>query len=485
MTSKERIRASDFFDLDESQGSLDFVDVDIHGDLPVFIDPRALRLLASEWGGHCVALVQDFFSLVMTLIKDGDHSRARRLLGELREPNETHLGLSRARAQGRALGPGSAHAVWDALRTSEAAKSGMLEDLEDSILMVPGISDDIVSDITTNLIRGPLIEYTQQVCDQLGIPMTEGVASGPLWNPISHEWQSQFVALPTTPFGKILLVPKVIVRARMTYDVSEYYQHYLLTHLQQLELSANTELVQLLKNGTRRVTKKSLMEKYGTGKGTVVRVTREHPEILERYRSAKAGNARPPLTHEQLSEELVAEAVNWDDLLGDVLECEPGAEDANKYHKRVASLLRALFYPALADMRVEREIHEGRKRIDISFANVLANPQHFFSWLGTHYPAPYVFAECKNYGRGIGNPEIDQLAGRFSPSRGQFGILVCRSLEDRSRFVKRCRDTVNDARGYIIGLTDEDLSALAQEAQAFGTGAGRGLLQERFDELVN
>lgn len=75
----------------------------------------------------------------------------------LREPNETHLGLSAGRSKGRALGTELARDVWKALSQSEAAKSGLLRDLEDTILMVEGISVDIVSDMTTNIIRGPLI----------------------------------------------------------------------------------------------------------------------------------------------------------------------------------------------------------------------------------------------------------------------------------------------------------------------------------------
>jgi DNA-binding FadR family transcriptional regulator len=75
-----------------------------------------LRLLKTEWGEECVALVQDFFSAVMEAIRSGDNDAARRLLRTLREPNETHLGLSVAKSRGRALGHESAGDVWQALR---------------------------------------------------------------------------------------------------------------------------------------------------------------------------------------------------------------------------------------------------------------------------------------------------------------------------------------------------------------------------------
>jgi len=234
---------SEHYGLGRAQPTLDFVDVPVDGDLRVFVDPRALRLLASEWGSECISSVQNFFRAVLKAIQEGRHADAQALLRALREPNETRLGLSRGRPRGRALGPESANSVWDALRQSEAVRSGLLEDLEDTILMVEGISSDIVSDITTNLIRGPLIQYTQDACAYYGIPMETDVDSGPLWVPREQRWESAYVSLPVAAGRKLLLVPKAVVRRRMDYDPEEYYNNYILEHLQEQELSANSELL--------------------------------------------------------------------------------------------------------------------------------------------------------------------------------------------------------------------------------------------------
>jgi hypothetical protein len=150
------VRVSQHYKLKRSQAELDFVDVDVRGDTPLFLDPQAVRRLPGTWGHECVAYVQDFFTSVLQAINEGRNADARRLLRGLREPNETHLGLSRGRARGRALGPESARRVWEALSKSQAAQTGLLTHLEDTILLVPGIGPDIVSDIGTNLIRLPL-----------------------------------------------------------------------------------------------------------------------------------------------------------------------------------------------------------------------------------------------------------------------------------------------------------------------------------------
>jgi hypothetical protein len=55
------MRVSEHYALGRSQPTLDFVDVDIVADTPVFISPKALTMLPSEFGDQCVHLVQNFF----------------------------------------------------------------------------------------------------------------------------------------------------------------------------------------------------------------------------------------------------------------------------------------------------------------------------------------------------------------------------------------------------------------------------------------
>jgi len=166
-----RAKVSEYFNLNRQQYELDFVDVDIWGDVPLYIDPGALRQSDDPWAQQCVSLLQDFFAEVLNAIHAGNRSRAQDLLRALREPNDTHLGLSKNRARGRAVGSGNADKLIDHLQKSDAARSGLLADLEDTALLVPGVASDVISDMTTNIIRGPLIEYTQTMCRYYGIPM--------------------------------------------------------------------------------------------------------------------------------------------------------------------------------------------------------------------------------------------------------------------------------------------------------------------------
>jgi hypothetical protein len=475
------MKISDYYSLNRTQPSLDFIDVDLTTDLAVFVDPHAIRNLGTVWGQQCVSLIRSFFNKVLSAIQNNNEKAGLALLERLREPNETHLGLSQGRSRGHAVGNELAENLWGALVSSKAAQSGLLQDLEDTALMVEGIGPDLVSDITTNIIRSKLIEYTHQYCSFLSIPLENNVDSGPLWNSQLESWENKYVKLPYPNGERLLFVPKSIVRRRLDYDISEYYTHYILENLRLREISANTELVFLLKDGTRHAYKKDVREKYGANKSLIISETEKEPRLLEEYRKYKASSISQPVTHDDLAYYAKGSPPDWDALLADVLVIKEGKASASLYENAVEKLLSALFYPSLSYPIAQLEIHGGRKRIDITFSN--SAKDGFFLWLSMHYPSAFIFVECKNYSSDPANPELDQLIGRFSPSRGKFGILVCRKCSNKSLFEKRCRDTSNDQNGYIILLDDEDLKLMVEERKK-SDFSEFNLIKARFQNLV-
>ena len=231
------------------------------------------------------------------------------------------------------------------------------------------------------------------------------------------------------------------------------------------------------------MTKKSLTEKYGRGKDVNLRETRKEPSLLTRYRDSKKSTIRPPLDHEALAAEENTPEPDWDSLLNDVLSLPTGQANANHYERAIESLLSAIFYPSLSNPQPQRQIHDGRKRIDLTYTNVAT--RGFFHWLSQHYPAPHVFVECKNYVDDPANPELDQLSGRFSRLRGKFGLLVCRTIANKSLFAARCRDTAQDDRGFIVYLDDADLSELVElRKSAVPIQDQFALLKSRMDSLI-
>ena len=461
------MRISEFYSLGKTQPSLPFLDVDIRNDVRLFVNARAIKNLNSEWGDHCQDLLQDFFAELLGAIKTGKDGRALNLLSQLREPNETHLGLSKGRSAGRGLGPKKAKEIWQSFRKSKAVKTGLLTDLEDTVLLIEGISTDILSDIITNIIRGPLIHFTQSTCRDYEIKLEKDVESGPVWNMQTKTWDNDFVSLPMPNNEKLLLIPKSIIRLNMDYNISTYYRHYVLEQLINEEKEKNSNLVHILKSGKRKGQKKvyktELMAKYGTQEKAVsIEQTEREPEILKKFK-ADYSDPTPALSHRQIADAEDTEPPDWDKLLDTVLKLEPGKKKAHQYEDAIVDLLYTMFYPVLVDPDKQTPLHDGLKRVDITFTNYALTG--FFGWLARHYPSPYVFVECKNFGSEIGNPEIDQIAMRMAAMRGEFGIIVCRKVEDRGKMLKRCQAAARDGHGFILVVDDDDLQDLVEEAK--------------------
>ena len=158
--------------------------------------------------------------------------------------------------------------------------------------------------------------------------------------------------------------------------------------------------------------------------------------------------------------------------------------DDGEYHNLIIGILELLLYPNLSSPKKETPIHEGRKRIDITFHNS-AETGFFYTLPSKNplLPCQFIFVECKNYTGEVANPELDQLSGRFSPRKGKVGILACRNLDENDTFLKRCADTYEDERGLIIPITDEDLvKALRQFCQK-GAAAIEEILSNKYEQI--
>lgn len=136
-----------------------------------------------------------------------------------------------------------------------------------------------------------------------------------------------------------------------------------------------------------------------------------------------------------------------------------GRKDATKYARAVQTILSTLFRYSLGESVWEAEINEGRKRIDILYPNIATAGA--FHWARQSYAANFVVVECKNYKEDPTNPEVDQLGGRMSDSRGRFGFLLFRQAKDFNRLMARCIDWKRDMKVLLVPLCDRDLVEIA------------------------
>ena len=97
------MRFSQAFGLSKTQAELDFVDIDLEGDTPLYLDPFALSIRKDAWSMRCTQHIVSFFQTAIDAIHSGDHDRAKAVLSNLSEPNETRLGKSKGKPQGRGV----------------------------------------------------------------------------------------------------------------------------------------------------------------------------------------------------------------------------------------------------------------------------------------------------------------------------------------------------------------------------------------------
>ncbi|AUD05950.1 PTS lactose/cellobiose transporter subunit IIA [Spirosoma pollinicola] len=455
------MKISDHFSLKKTQAELDFVDIDTKADLPIFLDPFFLSIRNDNWSIEATLTLRSFFQQLIDLIRENNFEDAKILFQNLHEPNSTCLGMSKGNPSGNGVGEGDTVNIYESLLESKAIQTGLIQDIEDNILFVDKFGKDKLSDMTTNIIKKHLIDYTQSQCNLHSIPLTAGVPSGYFWSRQENDWVAEHTNMLIIDNKPILLISKGVVSFSKAYTPDKYMTHFVLNFLQNEHLKLNSALVKKRKNGTRYVTKDSIKEtiksdESGT-KEFLRKFTLDHPEVLDIFKNRTTLDS---LTNPEITNIDVRSICTI--LIERLRNIPPGNDNANTFHKEIIGILELLFYPNLIHPVKEKEIHQGRKRIDITFDN--AARIGIFNRFSTIWriPCQYIFVECKNYSSDLGNPELDQISSRFSVNRGQVGIIVCRSFKDKNLFIQRCRDTYRDNRGLIILLDDGDLVTLLE-----------------------
>jgi hypothetical protein len=469
------MRVSEQYNLNKKQAELDFIDIDTGSDIPLFLDPFFLGLRNDKWSTEATRTIKSFFQQVINLVRADQISEAKSLFQYLTEPNSTCLGMSFGNPRGRGVGIGDTEVIFNNIIKSRAIQTGLIQDLEDNILFVDGFGKDKLSDMTTNIIRKHLIDYSIDQCILHSIPLENDVPSGFYWNRRQLRWEQSLQSMLVVNGKPILLVPKGVVSYCSDYTPDKYYNHFVLNFMQNEHLRLNSALVKKRNNGVKFVTKKSLKEKYPLSKEFLADFSQRHPEVLAEFKKETNTNA---LSNVELNPGVDLRSLA-NHLTRELQAISPGSENATKYHRLITGILELLFYPDLIYPTLEVEIHEGRKRIDITFDNASVEGVFFRLSNNMRLPSQHIMVECKNYSSDPANPELDQLAGRFSPNRGRVGLLLCRTFTDLDRFIKRCNDTYRDDRGLIIPLSDDDVIKLLNNYNNWDSGFMDKYLSDR------
>ena len=483
------MRISKKFNLGKTQNELDFIDIDISKDMPLFIDPYRISKLSGPFIDEANGIINNYFSYLTELLVSGDYETARKIFTHLNEVNETCLGYSAKKPRGNGLGKKSSDEIFESLMGSKAVGLGILNSLEDLQVFVPGVSSDRISDMTTNIIRKLLIEYTKNQCEIFNIPLTSNIASGMYWNPVSRQWEQEFTDMLVINGKRYLLVPKIIVTYGDRINSGNYFQHFVLNFLQDENIKEKTNLVQYRKGkmnkGEPFVTKKDIKEKQlGTknkkfipNKDWLANFTNAHKRVFSEFKN-KSFSKMKSVDFKENRKNIA------DYLIKKLMSIPTGTDNADEYHITMLCILEFIFFPHISNPKKEVPINDGRKRIDIVYNNTAINGFFYDLFEKYNIPANFIMVECKNYSSDIKNPELDQLLGKFSKHRGKFGISTSRKSNDYDTLIKRCNDIYCDTDNLIIPLVDDDIITILNEIKAGNDNAGLELLLLKYTEIT-
>lgn len=210
---------SDFFEVDESViEEYGAFNISLLTDLPLFIDPFLLFNSDKEDYQNLHKQIIDYVEYLRNLsLGGGVATGIVKSLYRFPEIRQNWLGYSMQGNGGRGLGPKFANAlnrnlnrVFTDFGSEQVTKSSHLEKLT---LIEPGVGRDSISDFTTNLIHGYLLEYTQEFA-RLNIQprfIQSRRISKAVFSYKTHSWVEKTYELPVHDGSHVLLTPMDIL----------------------------------------------------------------------------------------------------------------------------------------------------------------------------------------------------------------------------------------------------------------------------------
>lgn len=251
----QKPKFSEHFDIIKSQKDLEFVDILVDMDIPLFISPWRISASDCDMSYEIEQTLKVFFSKLLSFIKDKNEAKAIGLLKYLREPKEIHLGYSLEKYTGKAIGNEKAKHLYKVFSDSKASKTSLLSDICYSQLLVEGIGSDNVSDMVATICRQIFADFTTKQCILNGVKTFNVPLE--VFNPVKQVWEVKNFDLPVYRGDHMILVPKKFISVDKYY--SSKFDEYIIRNKTVPEviqgghqLSAVSGLFRILKDETKK-----------------------------------------------------------------------------------------------------------------------------------------------------------------------------------------------------------------------------------------
>jgi hypothetical protein len=450
LSAPDHLPLPEGFGLKLSQSEVDFVIPDLATDIPVCIDPFLLYKSRDESLRKHHADLVGVFGHGFKLFEAGDEAGLDRLV-VFPEVNAIGFGYSQGGIHGSGLGWHLNKLLAELLGSSEKVRARGLRHVEELQLLSVGVGPDRVSDIAANVLKVPLIEYTQAQAALWKIPLTKDVPVAHYLDLADMEWRDGHFDLPVNPVGggPVILVPRRMVRLLPWINYDDFY---------------GTEAKLLLPPTPRlpRYPGMTKVKRLEVAKADMVEKVRQAPVVLEQYvnrkeREAAGAEALLPDSKSQIELRTVA-----DDLKARLAALPTGQVASAEYQHLVYEILNFAFEPDLTGGEFEARTYLGTERRDLIYW--IEAESSFWKYVRDTYGSPQIMFECKNVAE-LEIDHINQTATYLGSRLGMLGFIVTRAPIPETVLRKTYsvwNDTMQPPRKMILALSDADLVAMIE-----------------------
>lgn len=205
-----------------------FLDVVVNDDNLMFIDPVLLEKCSGSWFKEANETVESFFDELYKAYRENDESKKIKLLEHAQEQNGTRLGYGKG-DNGKGNTADGLRYIFSPL-TVLSRDISTIKKATDLPILIPGFSEDGLSDLLTNILHENLNIFTGQQLRLYGFDYNTELS---FWTWDRNNGCFKFVTRPSFVYeGKeLLLVPKVIVRRKYLFSTNQYFTRVILERL--------------------------------------------------------------------------------------------------------------------------------------------------------------------------------------------------------------------------------------------------------------
>lgn len=419
-----RPRLTDYFDIPITQDEVDFAIPFLDEDIPLYIDPFLLwRSPSQQDNALHTTIVNSFNRLGKEYLKGKRKECVNRLVA-ISECSEVGLGTSKTK-KGLKIGKNTAIEILDLYKSIDSIRNSGFLHFEEIQLYVNNISKDRISDFASNFLKSFLIDFTQNECNKINIPMRTQ-RNVQVYDYRSGLLKEENVNLPFNPENNapIILVPKRWLRYSPWINFEDYFVNSF------VKIGEEDKLV----------------------KPKILDYNRNNYDMVQAYISSRE-RVQADCKADPLFKQIPIISAKRSSKT--ICKLSTGKTDNadKKYEREISRLFASLMYPHLDFAEDQCRVESGAQIRDLIFYNNVSHP--FLKQIYETYDCKQIVFEMKNV-KEISRDHINQLNRYLSNQFGRFGIIVTRNPLSK-RIFKNTIDLWAGQRKCIICLSDEDV----------------------------